>query len=88
MPKNGVYLFFFNALIDSSDDSLIYVYVNGEIVQTFENFNAGESEDRQMSLFWSMDLNQGDEMFLYNYFDSSIYITDVYRMYFMGVLTN
>ena len=72
VPESGLYLFTFNGLIKSNIVGEVYVYVNGKMLKDF--FDKEDAQfGRQLTFFFSMELQQNDELYLYNYYFSLFY---------------
>ena len=87
--EDGLYIFFFNAVVNSALAE-VDVYLNGGYVEAIaHNDDAGSyGKTRQLTGFWSMNLKANDEVYLHNAYSDSIYISDWNEMYFMGFRLN
>ena len=89
VPKTGMYQFFFNAYVNREGYSRVYVYLNGNNHQFFYHEQEGSSDrQRQLSAFWSMQLNKDDEVYMENPYANSILVDIDRQLYFMGYLVN
>jgi len=87
-PVSGTYIFFFNAYI-SSQRGNVDVVKNGKRARSFASFvpNIGQLRaGRQLSPSWTMDLKASDEVYLVNFYPSSIYVSHDLSLTFMGFL--
>ena len=85
VPESGLYLFTFNGFVSAVTIESVYVYVNGKGIKYFYD-NESSGENRQLTFFFSMELQQNDELYLYNEFSSSLDVSDVHPMTFFGTL--
>ena len=94
-PKDAVYAFTFalNALIFPSDCGQISVYVNGNLQLELQahsndvgNCTFDDCSSLQLSSFWYLSLKHGDEVYLTNDCESSIYVNETWQICFMGMI--
>ena len=85
VPESGLYLFTFNGFVRSSTSAGVYVYVNEHCIKEFYD-NETSGYNRQMTFFFSLELQQNDELYLINAYMSSLYVSNVYQMTFSGTL--
>jgi len=86
VPSSGNYLFFFNSHAD--DTSLVHVYVNGnEVYEFYESIGVSGSIHQHNFMFTSK-LEEGDELWLYNYYSDTLWNDHDHAMTFVGYKTN
>merc|ERR1712212_522130 len=91
VPMDGVYEFLFNGFINNvggpSRDVYLYAYVNGEQKRMFiDNDFAGYG--RQVTLYFSMELKENDQVYLYNEYASTYFCDNDQVVTFEGHLSH
>ena len=86
-PVTGLYYFQFNGQSYGKYDSAIEVLVNGFSVQAFYA-EENSTQERQLSTFWTLNLEEYDEVTIHIKYTYSFYVTNHSPMYFMGFLFN
>jgi len=87
-PTEGKYLFYFISEVEDCPETFIRIYVNGKITQYFRHNNGAGYDGREINAFWWLNLQEGDEVRLFNEIEGCMYIKKYYPMYFMGYRVN
>ena len=86
VPESGLYLFTFNGYVNTNIYGVVYVYVNGNRIKYFYDYEGTGKYGRELTFFVSLELQQYDELYLDNGYASSLYVTDDHPMTFLGTL--
>ena len=84
-PVQGSYVFFVNAWVRQNTQSEIVVYVNGDSVKYFGDYNT-VGDYRQLNFFLAYELQKDDEVWLKNNYADSIYASIYHPTTFLGYL--
>ena len=86
-PIRGLYYFQFNGQSYGKYDSAIEVLVNGHSEQSFYA-EENSTQERQLSTFWTLKLEEYDEVKIRTKYTYSFFVSSQSPMYFMGFLLN
>jgi len=87
-PADGNYAFFFNCYYGDPENGAIAIYLNSGLERRIRSSSDDNSvNDRELTAFWSMELNANDVVRMKEY-DGSINVDNYYRMSFMGYKIN
>jgi len=86
-PVTGTYSFLFNgnSYGNIKEEMDVDVVVNGKVVQNFHDIE-DEGQYRQITLFFSIQLNANDELYLNNYISGGLRADAVHFISFSGYL--
>merc|ERR1712241_508103 len=91
VPQDGIYEFLFNGFISNvggaSRDAYLSVFVNGEPKRVFID-NDFSGFDRQVTLYFSMKLQQNDDLYLFNEYSNTYFCDNDQIMTFEGHLSH
>jgi len=82
VQESGLYIFEFSEFVWQSTAAYVRMYVNNGLKGEFREDDA-DGYQRQMEFMLSLELNEGDAIHLYNYWEDSLYFSpDVFPMTF------
>jgi len=91
VPQDGIYEFLFNGFISNvggaSRDAYLSVFVNGEPKRLYID-NDFSGFDRQVTLYFSMELQQNDDLYLWNEYKDTYFCDNDQVMTFEGHLSH
>jgi len=89
VPETGNYLFQFNGHVFNTGYSGVFVYVNGDVVYYFDESNDNSSYlSHAYNFMFDLQLEEGDELWLYNDYSSTLWDDTARPMTFVGYKTS
>jgi len=89
VPESGNYLFQFNGHVFNTGYSGVFAYVNGNVVYYFDESNDNSSYlSHAYNFMFDLELEDGDELWLYNDYSSTLWDDTARPMTFIGYKTS